>query len=314
VKVLLAGEGSAGIGALELVREHGHRPVAVLTSSRGSGTRTATVAGVARAAGVPVRPAGLVTDHALATRIEEDEVDLLLNVHSLHIAHPAVITAPGIGSFNLHPGPLPEYAGLNVPSWAVLHGEERHGVTLHWIAPRVDAGPIAYEERFEIGPGDSGLTVSAECVRRGLRLIERLLEDAAADPSRIPRVPQELSRRRYFGREVPFGGRLPWSERARVVADFVRASDYSPFPSPWGHPKASIAGRELEVLRAARTGAPADEPPGTVGEASDEGVRVAAADEWILLQRVRHAGRSVDPSSLLTPGERFETEVAPLGG
>ena len=60
-----------------------------------------------------------------------------------------VLEAPRIGSFNLHPGPLPEYAGLNAPSWAIYHGEQEHRVTLHWLDAGIDTGPIAYgAERF----------------------------------------------------------------------------------------------------------------------------------------------------------------------
>ena len=69
-----------------------------------------------------------------------------MNVHSLFLIHPWS-SAPTIGSFNLHPGPLPEYAGLNVPSWAIYEGEKRsHGVTVHWMDEGVDTGPIAWIE------------------------------------------------------------------------------------------------------------------------------------------------------------------------
>jgi methionyl-tRNA formyltransferase len=306
VNVLLAAEESAGVKALRLAVARGHRVAAVLSSG--------DPAAAARSEDIPVWSPELVADPALAARIEDQHVDLVLNVHSLHIADPEVVAAPRIGSFNLHPGPLPEYAGLNVPSWAILSGERRHGVSLHWMARRVDGGPIAYEERFEIRRNDTGLSLSAACAHRGLTLVKRLLADAAADPARIPKVPQDLSRRRYFGREVPYGGRLPWNEPARTIVDLVRASDYGPFSSPWGRPKAWIGGRELEILRAAATGAAAAEAPGTVGERTDEGVAVAAADEWVVVQRVRHGGKGADPGSLLPPGACFETEVASLGG
>jgi methionyl-tRNA formyltransferase len=306
VNVLLAAEEAAGVMALRLLGDRGHRVVAVLSSG--------DPAAAARSEQIPVWPPELAADPALAGRVQQERADLLLNVHSLHIADPEVIAAPRVGSFNLHPGPLPEYAGLNVPSWAILAGERRHGVTLHWMAPGVDEGPIAYEERFEIRRNDTGLSLSAACAHRGLTLVKRLLADAAADPARIPKVPQDLGRRRYFGREVPYAGRLPWSEPARKIVDLVRASNYAPFPSPWGHPQARIEGRELEILRVASTGRPAGAPPGTVGERTEAGVEVAAADEWVLVQRVRHAGTSADPAALLSPGSRFETEVAEVGG
>ena len=70
------------------------------------------------------------------------------------------VAAPTIGSFNLHPGPLPEYAGLNVPSWAIYEGERSHGVTLHWMDEGIDTGPIVWQERFDDRLDDTGLALS----------------------------------------------------------------------------------------------------------------------------------------------------------
>ena len=282
--------------ALRAVLAAGHEVDLVLSDGVGTG---ATAAGEAAQQGIGVEPAGAVKEPALAERLRAGGVDLLLNVHSLHVVHADVLAAPRIGSFNLHPGPLPEYAGLNVPSWAIYLGEERHGVTLHWMEPEVDAGAIAYESRFDIGPEDTGLTVSARCVKEGIPLVERLLEDAPRGT--IPRTEQDLSRRRWFGREPPHGGALPFELPARQLVDLVRASDYSPFPSPWGHPSARLDDREVRVIRATTTGLGADDPPGMVGRQG----AVAAADEWVALERILVDGERADPGEILHPGMRF---------
>jgi len=185
VNVALVAEEAAGVQALRAVVDAGHRVAGVLTSSAaaasGAARRGATVAGVAADLGVPVWPAHLVRSPELAEILRDLTVDLLLNVHSLHVVHPAVLRAAAIGSFNLHPGPLPRYAGLNAPSWAVLHGESAHAVTVHWMTPGIDTGPVAYEATFALTEEDTGLTVSARCVRLGVPLLRRLLDDAAPD-------------------------------------------------------------------------------------------------------------------------------------
>jgi UDP-4-amino-4-deoxy-L-arabinose formyltransferase/UDP-glucuronic acid dehydrogenase (UDP-4-keto-hexauronic acid decarboxylating) len=297
VKVLLVAEESAGIQVLRALAQSPHEPVAVMTAppTRGGG---ATVAAVAEQLGVPVVASGRVRDPETADWIRAEGVDLLLNVHSLYLIHGDVVAAPRIGSFNLHPGPLPEYAGLNTPSWAIYNGEARHGVTVHWMEPGVDTGAVAYEARFDLTESDTGLSVSARCVREGVPLILRLLETAAADPQAIPRHEQDLSRRHYYKRaEVPDEGRIVWSRPARRIVDHVRASDYFPFRSPWGSPTTAIAGRELAVLKASTTGEPANAPPGTLGEVREGGVAVAAADEWVLVERVQAAGERPAPAA-----------------
>jgi hypothetical protein len=84
--------------------------------------------------------------------------------------------------------------------------------------------------------------------------------------------------------------------------DLVRAADYSPFESPWGHPTASLAGRPLEFVRLSRTGVTADRPPGTIGP----GAQVATGDEWVVVEKVMEDARTIDPVAALPPGDRFD--------
>ena len=297
MNVLLVAEESAGIQVLRALAAGPHDVVAAMTAppTRGGGT---TVSVVAEQLGVEVLPSEGVREPETADWIREREVDLLLNVHSLYLIHGDVVAAPRIGSFNLHPGPLPQYAGLNAPSWAIYNGEERHAVTVHWMEAGVDTGAIAYESWFDLGESDTGLSVSVRCAREGVALIERLLDTAGRDPGEIPRTEQELSRRRYYRRaDVPDGGRVVWERPAKQIVDFVRAADYFPFPSPWGTPRATLGGRELAVLKASRTGEPAEGTPGTLGGARDGGVAVAAADEWVLVERVQVGEAKPQPAA-----------------
>jgi methionyl-tRNA formyltransferase len=305
VNVLLVAEEAAGIHVLKALAATPNRIVGVLTAppTRGGG---ATVASAAAQLELETLPSERVKTPELAGWMRDQEVDLLLNVHSLYIVHPDVVAAPRIGSFNLHPGPLPHYAGLNAPSWAIYHGETEHGVTVHWMEPGVDTGAIAYEARFPIQPADTGLSLSVKCVRQGLPLVRSLLETAAADPGSIPLRPQDLAHRRVFlARDVPNDGRLAWSEPARRIVDFVRAADYSPFPSPWGHPRARLGETELGVVKASLTGLPADAPTGTVETGVDGETHVAAADEWVAVHRLQVDGRYVDAGELLQTGQRL---------
>jgi UDP-4-amino-4-deoxy-L-arabinose formyltransferase/UDP-glucuronic acid dehydrogenase (UDP-4-keto-hexauronic acid decarboxylating) len=305
MNILLVAEESAGIQVLRMVADSGHRLVAVMTAppTRGGG---ATVASVAETLDVPILPSTSVRDPKVAGWMRTEEIDLLLNVHSLYVIHGDLVAAPRIGSFNLHPGPLPEYAGLNAPSWAIYRGEQRHAVTVHWMEAGIDTGAIAFESSFEITEDDTGLSLSARCVREGLPLFSRLLEAAEQGREAVPATPQDLSRRSYYGSEVPNDGRIEWSRPARKVVDFVRACDYFPFPSPWGQPRARLDGRAVGVIKASRTREQAGTEPGTVGSAAEDGVRVAAEDEWILVHRLQLEGKGVPAGTVLEPGMHLD--------
>jgi methionyl-tRNA formyltransferase len=313
---LLVAEEAAGVQALRVAAGSSHELVAVMTSQGGQRGHGAAVREAATRWGYQVWPAEWVKDPGFAARMRTEAVDVLLNVHSLFVIHPEVLAAPFCGAYNMHPGPLPEYAGLNPVCWALYAGELRHAVTVHRMVPQIDAGPIAYQSWFPIEEQDSALTVSVKCTKAGVPLIAELLTALAEDQASIPEVPQDLGRRHYYGKEVPNAGQLDWSWPARQVVNFVRACDYLPFESPWGHPTARLERRELFIVNATRTGERSFQRPGTVGQVVGGAAMVATADEWVLVHRVLSMGRVVEARDALAPGRRFDdyTPVANAPG
>ena len=298
LRILLIGEESAGAQILKALAGSSHQVLAVMTSAEPDGVNT-SLAAIARRHGYPTRPATQVKDPAFADWLQSAGVDVIVNVHSLYIVNERVLRAARIGAFNLHPGPLPQYAGLNTVSWAIYHGETSYGVTVHWMEPGIDTGDIACQAVFPLEEMDTPLRLTHKCVESGVPLVLSLLETAAADPRAIPRIPQDLTQRRYFGRRAPQDGLLNWSRPAAEIVNFVRACDYAPFPSPWGHPATTIAGREVELIKAARTCQPCSAPPGTLGQCDESGALLAAADEWVSVRRLRAAGRIAAPLEIL---------------
>jgi methionyl-tRNA formyltransferase len=303
LRVLLIAEEAAGVQTLRMLAGSPHQVVAVMTRGAGGASLGATVAGVASRLGYRLWPAHQARDQAFAETIRREKVDLLLNVHTLYVWPAEVVTAPRIGSFNLHPGPLPRYAGLNAPNWAIYHGEPAHAVTVHWMDGGIGTGAIAYETPVPIEHDDTGLTLSAKCVRAGLPLLHDLLQAAVRDA--VPRREQPHLIRRYYGREVPHEGRLLWTDSAARIVNFVRACDYAPFASPWGNPRAYLSGREIWVLKAARTGEPTDVPPGLIGRQVGSDVLVAAQDEWVRVRRIQAGSSSFPAADVLREGDRF---------
>ncbi len=308
MNIVLIGEEAAGLHTLRALAGSNHRIVAVMASPAKGAMPRSTVWSVAHKMGYPTWPAYLVKDPTFAETIRSEEVDILLSVHSLFVIESRVLEAPGIGCFNLHPGPLPRYAGLNPISWALYRGEKRHGITLHRMTPQIDAGPIAYQESLAVGETDTALSLTSKCVKAGVPLVLQLLETASTDPGAIPLVEQDLGQREYFGAAVPQSGRLSWLRPARDVVNLVRAFDFFPYASPWGHPRTSAGNLEIGIVKAVGTGQSSADAPGTVGHCVESGVHVACADEWIVVTQVMVNGRCVAARDVLKPGDRFDTE------
>ena len=309
MNILLVGEESAGIQTLRALADSDHRIVAVMASPSKNNGGLANLWDTAEKLGYQTWMSKRVKDPSFADEVRAAEVDVILNIHSLFIISKEVVNAPRIGCFNMHPGPLPRYAGLNAVSWAIYRGETSHGVTIHKMEPGIDTGPIVYQNLFDIDDADTGLKLSAKCIRSGIALVLRLMETASADPAAIPLTPQNLTEREYFGREVPYEGRLFWSLPAREIVNFVRACDFFPFHSPWGHPQTILGtmsgAQEIGVVKACLTGEQCGVSPGTVGDVVRPGVKIACGDEWIIVNKLKVEGRYVNSADVLKQGSRL---------
>jgi len=305
LRILLVAEESPGLQLIREIARTKHELVGVVATSDLKGGMSGRVWQLAQTMGLHTWPGESVKDPRFARRLGAENIDVLLNVHSLHLICPEVLEVPRLGAFNLHPGPLPRYAGLNAPSWALYNDESNYAVTVHRIEPGIDTGPVVFEAPFKIGCDDNALALFMQCVKLGVPLLMRLLQSLAMDPKSLPLTPQDVSQRRYFGRKVPDQGRLIWNRPAAHIVNFVRACDYYPFVSPWGYPLARLGDRSIRIVRAQRSGGAVDAPPGTITGCDREMAIVAAADETIGIRLVEWEGKIVPAAKVLEPGVRL---------
>jgi methionyl-tRNA formyltransferase len=231
----------------------------------------------------------------------------LINANSTLIIPANVIELFEGNSLNLHPGLLPEYAGLHTHQWAIRNGEREFGVTVHRIDQRVDAGAIVGQVRFPIRPEDTGLSLFGRCLSAGAELFSRIVMQIMGGEPLID-VPQDLSRRRLYRHRDALDDRIAWNETAVRVIDFIRAGNYEPFASPTYVARLDrISGFDIEALRAIREGS-STARPGKVVEVSAQGPLIACGDgATIRIVKARH-GRQ------LMSHDRWQEYAARLPG
>ena len=259
--------------------EAGHRIAAVVT--RHAGVRDWAVArGLALVEPGP----------GLAERLPG--CDWILSVANLDLLPDAVLARAGRGAVNFHDGPLPRYAGLNAPVWAIMAGEARHGIAWHRIEGGVDEGRVLASRSFEIAEGETALTLNARCWQAGMESFPEVI-------SRLERgdggEAQDLTRRTYVGREgrAPGAGLVdPRMTAGRVVA-MVRALDHGDYVNPVG--LARVWHRGLYAVGRAEVVAGAG-VPGTVLSVAD-GLVVAVADGAVRLTGLRALPRGAEVSA-----------------
>jgi methionyl-tRNA formyltransferase len=311
LRVALAAEDAAGKQALGLMRSRGDLVVAVFSGAEHGPVEAfePSLRNEAKVAGALVRDAVDVRDAASGDWLRGLGIDVLLSVHCRQKIDEALLEAPTLGSFNIHPGPLPEVSGLHPTSWALYEGVEEHGVTVHEMTPELDAGNIVAEERFPVRPSESAIGLLTQCVRRERAMLSALLDDLEIH-GKVPSKPQNSQLRRWFGAAPQELAHIDWSWSSRKICNLVRACDYRPFPSPWGSVGAIVRGQRVEICEAEPAGlAEMAEPEGMLGSvrlARDGSALLATGDGWLKVWEVGVEDAELPASAVLQDGDRLE--------
>lgn len=135
-----------------------------------------SVEAVAQRYGVPVTHGDSVNTDEFVARIEREEIDVLLSASAPEVFDSEVLSAPEWGCLNVHTAELPEYRGMLPTFWALYHGEDEIGVTVHTMEEEIDAGQIVRQTTFPVESKSLD-----DAIRRGKRTGGRLAAEALGD-------------------------------------------------------------------------------------------------------------------------------------
>ncbi len=262
------------IGHDTLTRECGQMVLDAGNTIRCVVTRSDAVRDWALAAGLTVQAPGG----------DLPEADWILSIANLDVLRPEVLTKARRGAVNFHDGPLPRYAGLNAPVWAILNGEARHGISWHLIEGGVDEGRVLEQRLFDIAADETALSLNGKCFAAALESFPAVV---AQLQDGLRAIPQDLSQRSYFARDArpPNAGRIDFAAPTQAILRLVRALDHGDYPNPLLTVKILAGGRFLSVGKAEPT--EGSGTPGTVLRTAPAALTVATGDGAVRLSRLR---------------------------
>jgi methionyl-tRNA formyltransferase len=257
-RVLFFGYSEVGYATLKFLLERGVHVVGVFTHDADPTEANwfRSVPALAQTHGLPVFAPKSLKDPEWEERVRELRPDLILSMYYRNLIPTRLLDLAPLGAFNLHGSLLPRFRGRAPLNWAIIHGENHTGLTLHVMVREADAGDVVDLEKIPIGADEAVTTVLPRIPEAAVRLLERQLPALLAGQTR--RTPQDHSQATYFGKRTPEDGRIDWSRSAREIFNFVRAVTH-PFPGAftditheghtarllvwWGQPVEAPAGR-----------------------------------------------------------------------
>jgi natural product biosynthesis luciferase-like monooxygenase protein len=260
------------IQCAEILVDRGHDLKAIITS-------TPRLERWARERGIAVIPADSDYKAALA----REPFDYLFAITHLAILPDDVISLPRRAAINFHDGPLPRYAGLYTPAWALIHREQSYGISWHLMTPGIDEGDVLKQRTFELAHGETSLTVNTKCFEAGMESFAELAGELATGS--VQPTAQDRSQRSYFGKhQRPEAAcALLWLRSAAEIDALVRALDFGQYDNPLGVAKLAHGGSVYAVGRCRIDDEPSSAPAGTLLGFNDEELRIATADGAVAL-------------------------------
>ncbi|GMM66945.1 phosphoribosylglycinamide formyltransferase [Alteromonas sp. MTD1] len=94
-------------------------------------------------------------DSALKAQIEAFGADCVVLAGFMRILTPEFVNHFSGKLVNIHPSLLPKYKGLNTHQRAIDNGDKEHGVSVHFVTPELDGGPVIIQSRVPVFEDDS---------------------------------------------------------------------------------------------------------------------------------------------------------------
>jgi methionyl-tRNA formyltransferase len=302
MRIILVGQAAFAEKVLDGLRNNGHDVAAVYCPPDVPGGKPDPVKARALALSVPVCQHASLKRPEVHREFEALNADLAVLAYVTQIVPQSVFEVPRLGSICFHPSPLPRYRGGSAINWQIIKGETETAVSVFWVDPGIDTGPLLLQKPARIGPDDTaGSLYYNTLFPLGVDAVLEAVQLIAA--GQAPRLPQDESKGTYDPLCRDEHGVIDWTCPVQEVYNRIRGCD----PQPGAHTMCN--GQQLRLFDA-RAVVAGHHQPGTVEEVGPDGIVIGAIDGAIRVKRVRVGSRKVDAVEFATregikPGTRL---------
>jgi methionyl-tRNA formyltransferase len=285
MRIILIGQAAFAQQVLDGLGARGHDVAAVYCPPDAAGAKPDPLKLRAVELGIPVRQHRTLKEPDVAREFAGHQADLGVLAYVTQIVPQPVFDAPRLGSICFHPSLLPRYRGGSAIPWQIIKGETRTGVTVFWVDPGIDTGPILLQREAAIGPDQTAGSLYYDTLfKLGVAVVLESVDLVAA--GRAPRTVQDESLASYDPLCRDEHARVDWSRPAAEVYNLIRGCD----PQPGAY---VVRDGEKVRLYDARRLDEGNAAPGVIAAIDERGLVVGARGGSIVIGRVRVADKKI---------------------
>jgi len=197
-------------------------------------------------------------------------------------------------AINVHPSLLPKYRGSAPIQWAIANGDRETGVSIIYLAKKMDAGDILRQQTHPIGDDDTSATLHDKLARVGANLLLQAIDDIRN--GMVERTVQDEAQAVEIRKLSKEDGAIDWSQPSATIRNRIRAFD------PW--PGSTFKLPNGQIPKVWKTALEAGN--GSPGEVLDNRLLVATGEGALRLLELQPPGKKRMPATSFLNGYSIE--------
>lgn len=227
MRIILIGQAAFADKVLDGLRMNGHEIAAVYCPPDPASGKPDPVKIQALSLSIPVYQHKSMKGDAVRRELESLRADLGVLAYVTQIVPQSAFEVPRLGSICFHPSLLPRYRGGSAINWQLIKGETETGVSIFWVDPGIDTGPLVLQKKASIGPDDTAGSLYYDTlfslgVNAMLEAVELIARGSA------PRVPQDETQATHDGLCRDEHAAIDWQRPVDDIYNLIRGCDPQP--------------------------------------------------------------------------------------
>ncbi|MGD6816219.1 methionyl-tRNA formyltransferase [Metabacillus sp. 84] len=220
---------------------------------------------------------------------ELDEVlslqpDLIITAAFGQILPKELLEAPKHGCINVHASLLPELRGGAPIHYSILQGKEKTGITIMYMAEKLDAGDILTQKEVMITEEDNVGTLHDKLSKAGTELLSETLPLLLA--GKLKPIKQDDSKATFASNIKREQEKIDWSKTGEEIYNHIRGLN------PWPVAFTTLNGETIKIWQGEKVSSTHPADPGTVIGIDSNGFAVATGNTTaIKITELQPAGR-----------------------